>query len=105
MTKVKVNAGICGFKTTIILYSKKSQLKIKIQSECPDIKKLGKEIQEVNAYNEIFSKISNSFIYYKADKYCKHITCPVPVAILKGIEVASGLALPKDVNIKIQNYD
>lgn len=31
----------------------------------------------------------------------KHAACPVPSAIIKGVEVACGLALPKDVEIKI----
>lgn len=40
-------------------------------------------------------------IYELAKKYCKHAACPVPSAIIKGVEVACGLALPKDVEIRI----
>jgi len=29
--------------------------------------------------------------------------CPVPVAVLKAIEVEAGLALPKDVTFKLQD--
>jgi hypothetical protein len=31
-----------------------------------------------------------------AAKHCQHASCPVPSGIIKAIEVASGLALPKD---------
>ena len=36
-----------------------------------------------------------------AAKHCKHTACPVPSGILKAIEVASGLALPKDASIEV----
>jgi hypothetical protein len=34
-------------------------------------------------------------------KYCTHAACPVPVAIVKAIEIEAGLALPTDVTIKL----
>ena len=103
MVQVKVDPGICGQKTCIKLAQLDSQkIKIDIQSDCPDINKLGEEIGEVDAYDEIFANIGSSPVYNKACKYCGHAACPVPMAILKGIEVASGLALAKDVNIEIE---
>jgi len=106
MIKVDVDPGICGFKTTIRIYPKDSQIsRVEIQTECPDIKKMEKEVEEVDAYTEIFSKIGESPVYSLARKHCNHAACPVPMAILKGIEVASGLALPKDVKIKIEKTE
>jgi hypothetical protein len=37
-----------------------------------------------------------------AAKHCKHAACPVPSGIVKAVEVASGLALPKDASIKVR---
>jgi hypothetical protein len=34
-------------------------------------------------------------------KYCSHAACPVPVGIIKAIEVEAHLALPADVTIKL----
>jgi hypothetical protein len=34
-------------------------------------------------------------------KYCTHAACPVPVGIIKAVEVEMGMALPMDVIIKI----
>jgi hypothetical protein len=34
-------------------------------------------------------------------KYCTHAACPVPVGIIKAIEVEAGLALPVDASIKV----
>jgi hypothetical protein len=36
-----------------------------------------------------------------AAKHCKHTSCPVPSGIVKAVEVASGMALPKDASIKV----
>jgi hypothetical protein len=106
MVKVDVDPGICGFKTTIRVYSQDLQkARVEIDTECPDIQKMKKEIEEVDAYTEIFAKIGSSPVYNTARKHCKHAACPVPMAILKGIEVASGLALPRDVKIKIDKFD
>jgi hypothetical protein len=35
-----------------------------------------------------------------AESTIPHVTCPVPTGILKVIEVATGMALPKDASIK-----
>jgi hypothetical protein len=39
--------------------------------------------------------------YQLAAKYLTHSACPVPAGILKAVEVAAGLALPKDAAIKV----
>jgi len=40
-----------------------------------------------------------------AAKHCKHTACPVPAGIIKAIEVASGLALPKDASIQVSQEE
>ena len=47
-------------------------------------------------------KKNTSKVYEVASRHCKHLACPVPCGIIKGIEAACGLALPKDVEMKIQ---
>lgn len=102
MTEVSVNAGICGFHTIIRLDSEDMQtVEIKLETECPNLKPLAEELKEVDGFTEAFAKLGDSEIYQMCRKYCKHPGCPIPCAIIKGIEVACGLALPKDVEIKI----
>lgn len=102
MVEVKVNPGVCGFNTNIKVDCEDMQnAVIEIVTECPNIKPMEQELKEVDGYEECFSKLGDSKVYELAKKYCKHAACPVPSAIIKGIEVACGLALPKDVDIKI----
>ena len=103
MTKININPGICGFESTIFVDAdENADVNIKIDSQCPHIKNMEKELKEINGYKECFTKFDSSQVYKSAVKHCKHIACPVPSGILKGIEVACGLALPKEVVIKIE---
>lgn len=102
MVEVNVNAGVCGFNTIIKVDSEDEQnAVIEIITECPNIKPMEQELKEVDGYKECFSKLGDSYIYELARKYCKHAACPVPSAIIKGVEVACGLALPRDASIRI----
>src|SRR5689334_10253224 len=102
MVEVKVNPGVCGLKTSIKVKSEDAQTAvIEICTDCPNIKPMEQELKEVDGYEECFSKLGDSKVYELAKKYCRHAACPVPSAIIKGVEVACGLALPKDVEIKI----
>jgi hypothetical protein len=62
---------------------------------------LAKELKVVNPEEEISFAGNGPKTLRMAAKHCKHAACPVPSGIIKAIEVASGLALPKDALIKV----
>jgi hypothetical protein len=100
---VKVNPGVCGLKTTIVASSENNrQAALDIKTDCPNLKPLESELKTADAYKEVFAKFGKSGIFETTAKYCKHSACPVPTAILKGIEASCGLALPRDVTIEIR---
>ena len=106
MTKVKIDAGICGFTTSVIAQSEDMQIaKLTIRTSCPNYKPLEKELVEVDGYIECFGKLGEGEIYATCKKYCPHPACPVPSGIVKAVEVACGLALPKDVSFEISKDD
>ncbi|MFQ5975791.1 MAG: hypothetical protein ACE5J5_05720 [Candidatus Hydrothermarchaeales archaeon] len=102
MSKVTVDAGICGF-TAIIKAKKKGKNKVRVKIFCPCemIKNLDKDLNEIEISSDAFLKMCDSVIYRLASKHIKHTACPIPTAILKAVEVEMGLALPKDVTMKI----
>ena len=103
MTKLQVNPGICGLKTQLNITADDMQMvAVEIQSECPHITAMQDGLNELDGYEECFAKYSESTVYQIAEEHCKHLACPVPTAIIKGMEVACGLALPKDVEIRIE---
>lgn len=103
---VKVDPGICGLKSKITVEaSDMMAATVTIESDCPDIEKIGENIKEIDSMKDVFAKLGDSTVYQLGKEFCKHGTCPVPGAILKGVEVACGLALPRDVHIEIQKKD
>lgn len=103
MVEVNVNPGICGLKTFAAVESEDGETAVfEIKSDCPFISALADELGELDAYGEVFAKLGESEIYKLAGKHCKHAACPVPTALIKGVEAACGLALPKNVEITIE---
>lgn len=106
-SNVQINAGICGFLTTVKAESQDNQqVLLEIESSCDNIKKLAALIHEqnpVDAYLEI-SPAGDSIILGTAMKNqigcC--IGCVVPVGIFKAMQVAAGLALPKDIVVSMK---
>ena len=103
MIKVHVTPGICGFETEITAESSDGQnAAVTITTACPNLKPLADALREVDGFAACFGTICESSVYQVASQYCSHAACPVPCAIVKGIEAACGFALPKDVEIKIE---
>jgi hypothetical protein len=101
MAKAEVYAGICGFNTTIETTLAGDMCNVSIQSECAAIQRMAKELTQVNPYQEISFRRKTPLTLEMAVKFCSHAACPVPVGIIKAIEVESNLALPADVTIKV----
>lgn len=103
MAKVHVLPGICGLNTTLTVTADEEQtVQVVIDSQCPHIRAMQDELTDLDGYTECFAKYSTSAVYAAAQKHVRHLACPVPTAIIKGMEVACGLALPKDVTISIE---
>ncbi len=101
MAKTEISAGICGHTATVEATMEGKVCKLSITSDCQAIQNLAKELAEVNPYQEISCKRAIPQTLQMGQKHCFHAACPVPVGIIKAIEVASGLALPKEATIKV----
>jgi hypothetical protein len=101
MAKAEIHAGVCGFNTIVETTMDGEVCKVSIQSECAAIQRMAKELTEVDPFQEISFRRKMPLTMDVAVKYCKHAACPVPVGIIKAVEVESNLALPADVVIKL----
>jgi hypothetical protein len=103
MVKVKVNPGACGLITNLSIEAEDvKRVNIEIESQCPQIMAMKEDLPKLDGYKECFAKYGDSTVYRSAQKHCRHLACAVPTAIIKGMEVACGLAVPKDVSIQIE---
>lgn len=102
--RVTVDSGICGFHCLIEAWEEeKRQIRIKISgSECKQIQCLSEKVQEMNL-RDLFAPIGDNLVYSSAQSVGCHPSCLVPIAILKAVEVAMGMALPRDAVIRFES--
>ncbi|MBI5605844.1 MAG: hypothetical protein HY879_21125 [Deltaproteobacteria bacterium] len=102
--RVTVDSGICGFHCVVEAWEKeKRQVIITVSgSECKQIQSLSEKVKEMNL-RELFAPIGQNLVFTSAQSVGCHPSCPVPIAILKAVEVAMGMALPRDAVIRFES--
>lgn len=97
-----IKAGICGFTINVkAINDNDHKVKLEITSDCPNYQKIAEELEEVDAFQEIFKKLHTGKVYEVFAKYSPHPSCPGVSGIMKTIEVAAGLALPQNASLSI----
>ena len=98
MTTVIVNSGACGYMVTIRAEKNSGKIAISLETDCEMVKKMQHDIAELEK-TAAFIKFDANPVYRSASRHLKHAACSVPSGILKALEVAAGLNVPKDVTI------
>lgn len=104
--KVEIDAGICGLRTIARAICEDGQnVTFEIATDCEKVRGLAgrlKEREPVDAYQEIGAAAESQVLgaARAALKGCCS-ACAAPVGIFKAMQVAAGLALPKDISIRI----
>lgn len=103
MAKTKVEAGICGFVTEIEANSADFQnVSFTINTNCKNLAKLPEIIKTCDAYQELKNGSEGEiFKVTKSELKSMCAACVVPSAVFKTMQVAAGLALPKNVCMEI----
>ncbi len=101
---VTVEPGICGFSCIISAQeAKKRTVQLEISgSECEQIQRLSEILNEITL-KELFTPLTRNPIFISAERAGCHSACPVPAAVVKTVEVAMGMALPREVRIKFDS--
>jgi len=102
MATADIDAGKCGYQTRVETEMDGERCTIKISSECKAIQRLAEELVSVEPYGEISFRRKIPVILQMGAKNCTHAACPVPVGIIKAVEIEAGLALPQDVHISLK---
>jgi hypothetical protein len=106
LATAQIYSGVCGFTTTVkATADKRREVQLSIQSGCPHIQELAESLAGVDPYKELSCRQEITSILSAGLKHCVHAACPVPVGIVKAVEVAAKLALPRDVAIHISADD
>ena len=102
MAKAIIMSGVCGFKTEVLAEKSKGfTVLLDIKSDCPAFSDLNDHLKTVDGMACIMNKVGEGPVYDACRVNCKHSACPVPMGIIKAVEVAAGLALPKEVTVTL----
>jgi hypothetical protein len=105
--RAEIDAGVCGFHTDVNTSSEDNMfVTFKVESDCEKIRALGEALvakSPINAYEEI-SPVGDSVVMATVRECLQGCCagCAVPVGMFKSMQVAAGLALPKDITITIE---
>lgn len=105
--KAEIDAGVCGFHTTARASSEDGMfVSFQVGSDCEKIQAMSASLESkgpVNAFEEI-SPATDSVIMATVREHLKGCCagCAVPAGLFKSMQVAAGLALPKDILIRIE---
>lgn len=88
--KVDVEPGVCRMHTVIVAKMSDDMMSVvfDVQSDCPHVNKLGQTVGPIEPYSNIGMPINENPIYVCAGANLPHSACPVPCAMVKGLEVA-----------------
>lgn len=97
-----IKAGACGFTINVkATGGDNHKVKLEITSDCPNYQKIAAELDEVDAFQEIFQKLHTGKVYEVFSKHSPHPSCPGLSGMMKSVEVAAGLALPQNASITV----
>lgn len=97
MTQAVIDPSTCGMAVTVeVAKVSKRRVKVEITSECKKVTKMSESLPVLSLF-DAFKPQVDSQVYRCASQCCLCTSCPVPMAILKAIEVETGLALPRSV--------
>jgi len=103
MAVVTVDPGNCKFTARIeAAADSEGSFRVTVASACPRVREFAGAIASLSATCAAGWKCAEFFVYQPAAKANLHPACPVPVAALKALEVAAGLAMPQDVVIHFE---
>ena len=107
IAKVEISAGICGFKTTARVESDDDQLvAFRIESDCEKINALAARIADsgaLDAYAEISARDQSRLLALAQEQLSGGCAAgAVPIGMFKAMQVAAGLALPREVVIRLE---
>jgi len=102
----RVQAGVCGFSTTVTADSPDDQMvTLEMETDCQKIAGLAEVLRgkAIDGYDEIaagFEGVVMTAVRSNLSGCCAG--CAVPVGIFKALQAAARVALPRDVAITME---
>lgn len=102
----RIDAGVCGFQTTAGVSSPDGQKVVfRISSDCAKIQQMAEVLHQrgpIDAYDEMRPGKGLLLGTDRSMTDGRCAGCVVPLALFKAMQVAVGMALPRDVIISLE---
>lgn len=103
MAVVVVTPGNCNFAARIAATADpEGNVRVTVNSDCPRVNEYATGIGSLSATCGAGRKCADFFVHEPAARANLHPACLIPVAVLKALEVAAGLAQPQDVTLHFE---
>jgi len=105
-SRIEVDAGVCGFKTEIVAAADElAAVRFEIRSDCEKVRRLAEALAAagpIDAYGEVGAGADGAVMSaVRANLRGCCSACAGGIAAFKAMQVAAGLALPRDIHLKI----
>jgi hypothetical protein len=102
-----IDAGVCGFVTRVrATADSDAMVRFEIDSPCANIQGLAVRLPAVDAYAEIGAGFEGEVLRTaRASLKACCSGCVVPNGIFKGMQIAAGLALPRDISMGFERVE
>ena len=75
-----IRSGVCGFTVSATADCEDpAHVALRIESDCPNYRKLAEALPEVDALHELFGDRSEGQIWKVCARLSPHASCPVPI--------------------------
>lgn len=101
MTKAEIHPGRCEYVVTIRTHMLDNGCcEVQLNSDCYQMQLLAARIPLVNPEDELNQ--GSSLILSQACRCCHHTSCPVPAALVRAVEIESGMDLAGDIDVHFE---
>ncbi|MFC1467476.1 DUF6951 family protein [Verrucomicrobiota bacterium] len=101
MTKAEIHPGRCEHVAKVRVQMLENDLcSVELESECHQMQLLASRVAVVNPDDEINQ--GSSRILAQACRCCHHTSCPIPVALIRAVEIESGMDLSGDIDMHFE---
>ena len=97
--RLTVDTGVCRFPATVECWVEGLNVRCSITSKCKHVQEFGAALEPIGMLDIMTMPFSENKVYQAGGRTLKHSTCPMPMAVLKGMEAAAQLALKRDVTV------
>ena len=96
---LSVDTGACRFPARVECWLEDGLLRCSITSDCKYVRDFAAALEPMEPMEVLRMPYAENKVYITGGRTLKHSTCPIPMAVLKGLEAAAGLGLKRDIAV------